>query len=191
MRKRQWWIAPEQIYYLTEAEAEDFDQGEAAEEERREFAQKLRNIGASQREIDEGRRKLAQRAGKSPSDLEVFWAIANVKASKAIEQGDWHRAQYISYSKALADYDHGGERFFHYLQEASEAQLRAYRSQGVQQAEVQTDDCAVCKPRNGKKYTITKALKTLPIPHRECNDNWSDNPQGGFCRCMWLPVVKW
>ena len=192
VRKRQWWTESQGVFYLTEAQAEEFAQREAAEHERREFAERLRNVGASRREIDGARRKLAaQRSGEPPTDRDVFWAITNTKISQAIEEGDWHQAQYISYNRALADYEYGGERFFHYLEEASEGQLRKYQAEGVKRAEIQSDDCAVCKPRNGKKYAITKALRTLPIPHRDCEDNWSDNPQGGFCRCMWLPVVDW
>jgi hypothetical protein len=44
--------------------------------------------------------------------------------------------------------------------------------------------CEKCKSQNGKIFTVEDAIKTRPLPCKECDHEM------GYCRCVYLPVAK-
>lgn len=47
-----------------------------------------------------------------------------------------------------------------------------------------SDSCAHCKSRQGKIYTVEEAIKTRPLPCKECDHDM------GYCRCVYMPVIE-
>jgi hypothetical protein len=85
------------------------------------------------------------------------------------------------------------EDSFHYLQKSCEMRLLEYKQQDiVTQVEIITfgeRSCESCRKLQGKRYTINDALKTMPIPNKECNIILYDG-KPGLCRCMYVPIVN-
>ena len=46
------------------------------------------------------------------------------------------------------------------------------------------NSCEHCKKQQGKIYTVNEALKTRPLPCKECDHEM------GYCRCTYLPVIE-
>lgn len=46
------------------------------------------------------------------------------------------------------------------------------------------DSCEHCKSRQGKIYTVEEAIKTRPLPCKECDH------ESGYCRCTYVPVIE-
>lgn len=77
-----------------------------------------------------------------------------------------------------------GKEFHKDLGEAARCDLRRYQSEGVKIVEILAagdSSCDKCKSLNGKQIAIKEALKTMPIPVKDCGR--------GFCRCCYTPVV--
>jgi len=64
--------------------------------------------------------------------------------------------------------------------------LLQYKQTGaVAKVEILSSDnsCENCQSQNGKTYTVEEAIKTRPLPCKECNHEM------GYCRCVYVPVV--
>lgn len=64
--------------------------------------------------------------------------------------------------------------------------LLQYKQTGaVSKVEILSSDnsCESCQSQNGKIYTVEEAIKTRPLPCKECNNKM------GYCRCVYVPVV--
>lgn len=46
------------------------------------------------------------------------------------------------------------------------------------------DSCKHCKSRQGKIFTVEEAIKTRPLPCKECDH------ETGYCRCTYVPVIE-
>jgi translation elongation factor EF-Tu-like GTPase len=46
------------------------------------------------------------------------------------------------------------------------------------------DSCEKCKSQQGRIYTVEEAIKTRPLPCKDCNH------EAGYCRCTYLPVIE-
>lgn len=46
------------------------------------------------------------------------------------------------------------------------------------------NSCEKCKSRQGKIYTVEEAIKTRPLPCKECDH------EAGYCRCTYVPVIE-
>lgn len=67
---------------------------------------------------------------------------------------------------------------FQMLQQARKMELLRYKSEGIRSVEILSyGGCTHCNELNGKKFLITDALRTMPIPNKECEYH------NGFCRC--------
>ena len=75
-----------------------------------------------------------------------------------------------------------GKDFFRVLQESAKCELYHMQDFGINKTEIFTageTSCSKCQSLHGKIFTITKALETMPIPVKDC--------ENGFCRCLYLP----
>ena len=50
--------------------------------------------------------------------------------------------------------------------------------------------CDLCSQLHGKILTIDEALKTMPIPVKECTRKKNKNDDFGICRCLYIPVLE-
>jgi hypothetical protein len=46
------------------------------------------------------------------------------------------------------------------------------------------DSCEKCKSQQGKIFTVEEAIKTRPLPCKECDH------ETGYCRCTYVPVIE-
>ncbi|MFA6973186.1 MAG: hypothetical protein WC238_00405 [Parcubacteria group bacterium] len=46
------------------------------------------------------------------------------------------------------------------------------------------NSCEKCKSQQGKIYTVEEAIKTRPLPCKECDH------ETGYCRCTYMPVIE-
>lgn len=49
--------------------------------------------------------------------------------------------------------------------------------------------CPQCQAHDREVYSVDEALRLMPIPRADCTHTLLGS-QPGFCRCMWLPVLK-
>jgi len=75
----------------------------------------------------------------------------------------------------------------------SRINLKSYRASGgiVREVEISAcdDACPVCTALNARRFTVEEALRTNPLPCRECTGGWKGGPVGA-CRCCYVPVVR-
>ena len=110
----------------------------------------------------------------------VIEGLLDMKRDKATRSGDWHSLKMVAFEQARLQHDLG-EDFFDTLQEAARSDLHCYRSQGVKRVEVYTTGCETCKRMNGKVFTVSAALNSMPIPVKECENGW--------CCCIYVPTI--
>jgi hypothetical protein len=76
------------------------------------------------------------------------------------------------------------------LKGSQQSKLLAFQQQGLETVEIIWfgNGCQACKELDGKKYSIEKALKEMPLPNRDCS---MDGLKKGhsWCRCIYKPVV--
>lgn len=79
------------------------------------------------------------------------------------------------------------ENYFINKRESFKYCLLGYQIGHVKEVEILDagdSSCAICQSLRRKKYTIQEALKTMPIPVKNCKNDY------GFCRCIYLPIVE-
>ncbi len=84
--------------------------------------------------------------------------------------------------------------FKHFQEEAYRCALLNYKqSEVVSKVEVLSagpgNACEECHKENGKQFSIEEALKSMPLPCRDCSFAWPDRDPG-YCRCTYLPIVN-
>jgi len=65
--------------------------------------------------------------------------------------------------------------------------LLGYKQSGVVskvEILVTANSCEHCKSQQGKIHAVEEAIKTRPLPCKDCAHEM------GFCRCTYLPVVE-
>lgn len=64
-------------------------------------------------------------------------------------------------------------------------ELMKMKEIGIEKVQwVCVDRCDACKKNEGKIFKIDDALKTMPIPHKECTNKF--NICDSFCQCLWI-----
>lgn len=124
------------------------------------------------------------------------WSELNRQAIDSSTTGDWHAVKMAHFQQALMLFQEG--RDHHQLaQESRKAELRHYlgvREMGLGSGKVKIStareaSCPTCRPLQGKVFGIEEALAEMPIPVRECQFRKDKKPHGGWCRCLYLPVL--
>jgi len=119
--------------------------------------------------------------------IDARWRELNKELSSAAKSNDWHRMSSIYFGLALIRHDEGKE-FFSVLQECARCNLIGFEKSGVvKRVKVLTcgeQSCSECQPLQGQIFDIREALDKMPIPVRTCQHD------RGWCRCMYLPVMK-
>jgi len=71
--------------------------------------------------------------------------------------------------------------------------LKSYRASGdiVREVEISAcdDACPACTALSARRFTVEDALRTNPLPCRNCTGGWKGGPVGA-CRCCYLPIVN-
>ena len=155
---------------------------------------------AVQRDEEEAERKAAEQAEAERlrrKEWDAQWKALNLQVIEASRAGDWHAIQMAHFQQALMLFDRG--RDHRDLARASrKAELQQYKERykemGVRRVKIMTTgsaSCARCAPLEGQSFTIEEALDQMPIPHDDCQTWRGENPYGGWCRCLYQPVIRW
>jgi hypothetical protein len=91
-----------------------------------------------------------------------------------------------SFAKALFIHE-DGQSSLSAKREFLKRRLEEDRRTGATRVEISSSGgCEHCQPLDGKRLSITQALKTMPVPCAECE--WDLNESGsGWCRCLYIP----
>ena len=157
---------------------------------------KCQSCGQSIYVRKEGRRQLLM-TEKQVKDAEKKqrdeqWKDLSQQAKSALQTGDWEAASQAYLGQAAILFAEGREHL-HVTEEVYRCQLRGMRKIGIKNVEVLTCDdervCLYCNSLKGKVFSVSKALKTMPLPGKTCADGNDKNPHGGRCRCTYLAVM--
>ena len=123
---------------------------------------------------------------------EEQWKDLSQQVESALRAGDWEAASQAYFGQAAILFAEGREHR-HVTEEAYRCQLRGMRKLGIKNVEVLTSDdervCSYCNSLHGKVFSVSKALKSMPLPGKTCSDGSDMNSHGGRCRCIYLAVI--
>jgi|Deesub1362A_J573_1020465.scaffolds.fasta_scaffold17422_2 DNA-directed RNA polymerase subunit RPC12/RpoP len=159
-------------------------------EEEAEKIDALRNLsqyGVTLKKFNSHKAKLSEKFGKEASTRDVIWSIYNELIAK---KKDLQELKMLYYEMALF-LNKEGKDSFPLLQQAAKMELMRFKKEGfIKKVRIlaSADSCPVCQKLNGKVFTVERALKTMPIPCKECTHKLYDGNRG-FCRCSYVAEI--
>ena len=124
------------------------------------------------------------------------WKSLNLQVIEAYERGDFHTAEMAHFSLALMLFNEGRDHN-QMARLSREDEIRHHwttaESLGTTKIRIvaqKGDACNSCQEQNGREYTFEQALEHMPIPVRQCETRLDKNPNGGWCRCYYAPVLS-
>lgn len=138
----------------------------------------------NQKELEAEGKQLSRNFGHPASTRDTIWAILNRRSIELIKRKDWQQLSSLYYSLAMFLHDEGKD-CFHLLQESRRCELKNYQRIGYSKVSIWDagdSSCAKCQALNGKEFTISDALKVMPIPVANCDNTY------GFCRCTYSEI---
>jgi len=183
---------------VTEKRAGEIDKERKEEREeqrrKRDIEDACEKFGFSLTDYQKREKKFSKKMrGTKPSQVDVILSLFNEKVSKS--KSIEGLSNYY-YSMALF-LNKNEKEFFHFLQLSAKMKLKELKAEGWKKTEILTSgkhSCPSCRKLEGKILSIEKALKTMPIPNKECSEPLYDESRG-FCRCEYesagdLPLDK-
>jgi hypothetical protein len=126
----------------------------------------------------------------NPNDK--IWAMYNQRLEDALNRNSWFEAATI-YAEMARHIEQEGEdsqflkaQEYQMKLEALNERLLAYKQGGgleIVEVLINSDSCKSCASLTEKEFNLDVALKTAPIPIKQCT-----NING--CRCTYLPVIS-
>lgn len=149
------------------------------------FKKNLERYGINNKLFEKERLELSKKFGKDPSEEDVIWSIFNQLIIRFAD--NLQELKMIYYEMALFLNEEGRDSF--QMGEMSrKMELLLLKKQGIKKVKILgTNGCEKCRKQNGKSYSISTALKTMPLPNKECTYHLN-NDKYGFCRCCWVAV---
>ena len=130
--------------------------------------------------------KQAEQAERERRDAR--WKELSQQVQDAMRCSDWQSLRHAYYEQASILFAEGRPHR-HVMQEAMKASLMEFRRAGIASVRVRTarDErvCDECSALDGTVFTVTEAMKRMPIPGPACRDGEERNPHGGRCRCIY------
>lgn len=147
----------------------------------------LQRFGINEYNFNERKEQFFKKSEIQNNDNDVIWSFFNELLFK--NSNNFHQLQMLYYSMALFVHEEGKKNFY-LLEACARASLNRIQletdltSDLVFMVEVVagSNSCDNCKKSNGMQMTIADALKTMPIPCKECNHSI------GFCRCLYSAI---
>jgi len=165
---------------VTEAQAEEIEGAWTAHYQRRATEQMVRRYGLSSEAFQANR--LAQPGG---SDRDLLWGLLNQSVQELMRIGDLGALKSRYYEMALFCAEEG-RPFVHLLESSHDMELRSLLSIGGRRVSILSagrgSACPACQRLDGKTYSIEEALKSKPLPCRDCTTVVVGTAPG-FCRC--------
>lgn len=143
-------------------------------------------FGAADKDIEAQRKRLAKSGDFNERD--VIWGVFNVLIQRS--SSDFQQLRMIYYSMAIF-LNEEGKDFSNALQAAAKMRLMEYKHSGfVKNVTISSGGggCESCAKLDGKKFSVDEALRSMPIPNKNCTFVLHDGRKG-FCRCMYLAEI--
>lgn len=141
-------------------------------------------LGLTERDYDRMHAKLAKQWKKEPSPADTAWSLLNGAVTCTRDLGE---LKSIFLTMALFLHREGRDSY-EMVRKATELELRNYEQTGVVKKVriIANLGCDVCRRQDGKLLTIRQALKTMPLPCKDCNTKLYDlEAKFGYCRCSY------
>jgi len=131
---------------------------------------------------------LAKKFGREPNSHDVIWSLYNSRIPKV---QDYNEASMIYYSMALY-HNKLDKPYFSVLQASHRAELKAMNRRIIKAVRIKNsgDSCEACQKLDGKIFSISQALKEMPIPCKQCTYSLQGGKLG-FCRCYYELITKY
>jgi DNA-directed RNA polymerase subunit RPC12/RpoP len=144
-------------------------------------ADELAEIGITEEMIQQREQELINKAGVKQNRYSVIMSLFNETILK-LKSLDEMEQRYIKLAGIL---NRAGEEMFHILKAAQETRLAIYRKEGFENVRIVThEECEACRELEGKVISITEALRTMPLPIKECAAHpWNEDLS--FCTCWY------
>ena len=144
-------------------------------------ADELAKVGMTEEMIQKREQELVSKTGVKQNRYSVIMSLFNETLLK-LKSLDEMEQRYIKLAGIL---NRAGEGMFHILQCAQKTRLAIYRREGYKNVRIVThEECEACSKLEGKVLSITEALKTMPLPIKECRAfPW--NEEHSFCSCWY------
>lgn len=153
-------------------------------EQKWKFIHELKDLGISEGDYNNQKKSLTIKKGFEPKHVDIIWDLLNKKTMELAKNKDFNGLKMLYYQMALF-LNEKGKNFFHVLQQSRKMELESLRIMGIKKVIIiSSDGCSSCKELNDKILTIKEALKTMPIPNKNCSYKLY-NGKSGFCRCMY------
>jgi hypothetical protein len=127
------------------------------------------------------------------SDRDIIRGMFNDDLQALMKRSDFDglKNRYYEMAMFVAEEDKSPVEL---LAESRRMELRCYqRSGGIKRVEISAagrgNACPACQRLDGKVLTLEDALRTMPLPCRDCTMVVVGN-RPGFCRCLYLPVIR-
>lgn len=134
--------------------------------------------------------KLSKQFGQEAESTDVIWALYNDLIARNLNNLNLLKGIYYEMALFL---NKEGKDCLKMLQLSNEMELRYFRHfsfiKKVQIITCGEDSCEACRKLHNKVFTIDEALKTMPIPCKECTHKIYDKKHG-FCRCCYASMPE-
>ena len=135
------------------------------------------DLGLTEEMLQRREQELLRSTGVQPKKFTVILSLFNETILKV---KDLHEMENRYYSLAII-LNKAGEECFHILKALAKTKLAALKKEGYKNVSIITGRmCEGCQKVDGKVLSIEEALKTMPIPIREC-ENFPYNEKHSFC----------
>jgi hypothetical protein len=148
------------------------------------YKKRLEHYGLNENSFQEGKSKLSKRFKHEAADNDVIWFLYNSLITNNIRNLNMLQMIYYEMSVFL---DEEGKNSFQIRQLCSKMELSRYRELGIEKVTPlpAKDSCRECKKLQGKIFSISRALKEMPLPYKKCSRRLQ-NDKYAFCRCCWI-----
>jgi predicted nucleic acid-binding Zn-ribbon protein len=167
---------------VTETQALEIEKQWKEVHEHNELLNDLKEWGISEREFVRAKSKFD---GGGAPDGDVIWSLLQKKLLSLAKNAEYSQMQAIYYKQAIYFARQGKDPNV-MLYEANKMQLQDYKRLGAKKVQIifSGNGCESCEKLDGKTMTISKALKDMPLPHKDCTADVFGN-EVPFCRCSY------
>jgi len=160
---------------------EEYNRRRQEEWQRESQAEDLTKLGLTEAMYQQREQELSKTTGVAPKRPAVLLSLFNENIMKVRDLNEREER----YNRLAIILNRAGEESFHILKAAAKTGLAALKKEGFVNVSIMTNEtCEACNKVNGKVLSIEEALRTMPIPIKECA-NYPYNETRSFCTCWY------
>lgn len=135
--------------------------------------------------------QLTAKLQRAPTREELLDGAERALFAQLHARKGWDELSTLLFKRALRLFRGEGAHWSP-LVEATKAKLMAMLNQGCDKVEISTagaGSCRACAKYEGKVFTIKQAFELMVLPVKGCKTDKTQH--GGWCRCVYVPYVKY